>query len=278
VVRPAQVPRLVGLAIEDAQALAATLPLRVNVVTETAEFGLTRTVVVSQSPLADVQIDLGGAVAVGVRKPMATQVIPLGALGRLTDEISPVLASVGWTIVIREEISTQPERTILRSDPPLGSSLPLTGTVTLFVSNGGRKEVNATWSDGITLEAIKFDRAGYAPGQTMLIDARWKASNRPRRSYKVGVYLLDNNQYLAYAQASDREPAHRGVGIPTNLWLPGQIIEDQYRVQLPTGLPAGRYRLAIALYEFDYRDPVTSVGSAVAAELNSLIVTPIDVR
>jgi hypothetical protein len=64
------------------------------------------------------------------------------------------------------------------------------------------------------------------------------------RNYTVFNHLVGPaGQVVAQ---TDGEPV--GGARPTSGWLPGELLEDNYAILLPEGLPAGEYALRVGLY------------------------------
>jgi hypothetical protein len=95
-----------------------------------------------------------------------------------------------------------------------------------------------------------------APGGQVLLTLLWQSLQPVGTDYQVFVHLLDaqGNKLLQ----RDGQPV---VWLrPTSTWQPGEIIADRYGLLLPATIPAGRYTLAVGLY-----DPVTGQRLAVSA-------------
>jgi hypothetical protein len=90
----------------------------------------------------------------------------------------------------------------------------------------------------------------------------WRADATPAQDYQVFVHLLDGDGRLV--GQSDGPPMNGYY--PASAWLPGQIISDTHRIQLPTGgSPAS---VAIGLYDLasGQRLPATDGGGAGLAD------------
>ncbi|RLC80825.1 MAG: hypothetical protein DRI61_04945 [Chloroflexi bacterium] len=90
---------------------------------------------------------------------------------------------------------------------------------------------------------------GYAlsisPGKSLLVTLYWKALKEVDISYTVFVHVLDENGNLVAQH--DGPPAY-GI-LPTDIWVPGEIIEDPHLVPLPENLPPGDYTILVGLYD-----------------------------
>jgi hypothetical protein len=207
---------------------------------------------------------------------IATQLIPNELIGRALDNgLLDTLKSVGWTVVVAERPSFLPERQILSTEPPVGTRLPVTGTLNIFVSNGGRIDIGAEMSP-IVLESVRLNAESYKPGQTMELGLRWVARSRVATGYKTYVHVLDANADNLRAQGDDREPRDNGTPAPTVTWTVGRAINDNFSITLPNNLPPGKYRLQVGLYNDQGRLRVTNPGKATVRN-DSVIVKVFDV-
>lgn len=108
------------------------------------------------------------------------------------------------------------------------------------------RPASVQWSDEIAL-------LGYIPwkntlraGNALLLTFYWQSLVKPSRDYTVFVHLLDSDGKLR-AQV-DVQP--RGGTYPTSLWDAGEILRDDYSLNLPADLAPGLYRFEIGLYEY----------------------------
>ena len=83
------------------------------------------------------------------------------------------------------------------------------------------------------------------PGQTLHLTLYWRALQPPDKSYTVFVHLVGAAERIVGQQ--DSVPV--GGTYPTTLWVPGEIVVDEYALTVKPDAPAGRYRLAIGLYD-----------------------------
>ena len=74
----------------------------------------------------------------------------------------------------------------------------------------------------------------------------WQAETFVDRSYTVFVHLVGPDGRI-YAQADALPQAGRH---PTDHWLPGEVVADSYRLELPADAPSGEYRLLAGLYDW----------------------------
>lgn len=100
---------------------------------------------------------------------------------------------------------------------------------------------------GIDLEGASSSgqAPAWRPGGSLALTIHWKALKEMERSYTVFVQLLDSQGRLV---AQEDVLAARGER-PTTGWLPGEVVSDRHTLDIPEGLPAGRYALIAGLYE-----------------------------
>ena len=97
---------------------------------------------------------------------------------------------------------------------------------------------DAPWQEALVVQA----------GQPLHLTLTWRALSSPRDSYTVFVHLLDGANRPVFGH--DDTPL--GGSFPTYLWfpkwLPGQTVDDPYRLTLPADLPPGDYALEVGMY------------------------------
>ncbi len=88
-------------------------------------------------------------------------------------------------------------------------------------------------------------QAEIAGGESLRFSLLWEATDAPDGDYVVFAQMLDDSDRLVWQ--SDRRPA--AAFRPTNAWLPGERIRDNYGLIVPADWPAGRYRLIAGMYD-----------------------------
>jgi hypothetical protein len=88
------------------------------------------------------------------------------------------------------------------------------------------------------------------PGETIHLILTWRALASPRDSYTVFIHLMDGANRPVEKINPDDTPL--GGSFPTYLWfpkwLPGQTVDDPYRLIIPPDLPPGDYYLEAGMY------------------------------
>jgi hypothetical protein len=114
----------------------------------------------------------------------------------------------------------------------------------------------ATPADYALGEAIRL--AGYdlpersvRAGQTLPVTVFWNSTAPVEASYKVFVHLVGEEWNPALGNPLwgqvDRLPVDGNL--PTDAWVPGQVVVDRYEVPVQANAPPGRYALTVGLYD-----------------------------
>ena len=84
-------------------------------------------------------------------------------------------------------------------------------------------------------------------GRILYVQLYWDVAAPPQQEWTTFVHLRgplpDTTRQVA---GTDSVPG--GGSLPTRRWQAGWKILDEYQLQLPADLPAGRYQLAVGLY------------------------------
>jgi hypothetical protein len=263
------VPSLVGKSVEEAKRELSALSLQLRIVEERATGAGdpdAPPVVLEQRTQPNSQVQPGSTVDVVVRKPAEVKEVPAGVIGRLLDDpLKQSLSSIGWVIAVTEAFSFAPEGAILTLNPPGGSKLAVSDTLTITVSSGGRADLDVDMSP-IVLESVRLAREAYTPGQTIQFAVTWRATQPVGKDYKVGWYLLTPDGASVLAQGADREPRHNGLPAPTNLWTADTVVNDIYTLRIPDAITPGTYPLEIGMYADQARLRVRDPGNATARD------------
>ena len=102
-------------------------------------------------------------------------------------------------------------------------------------------QVNALFGDAIAL--LGYDLQQDAEAMTLTL--HWRAERPLSKDYRIFVHLFDPTTETIAAQY-DAMPLHNTY--PTRWWQPGEVVSDEIRLSLD-GVPAGRYSLAVGLYD-----------------------------
>jgi len=186
----------------------------------------------------------------------------------LTDEI-PLLPQPGatetWEVGDRYRTVTRvtmspyalggPTRLLAVSEEgeiPVGTvQVNITRTFTL---PAGVQPADYRLGEGISLAGAQF----VAAGEMAQVVLYWRAKGFVEQSYTVFVHLVGpDGQIHAQADALPQAGRH-----PTDHWLPGEVVADSYRLELPAQAPPGEYQVLTGLYDLATleRPPVTDAG------------------
>ncbi len=277
-----KVPILTNKTLTQANQELAALGLQDRVVEERPDVNATETLVLEQRPVPGTQVSAGSFVELVVSKPTQSQTVPEDLIGQiLTDGLSQTLHTVGWNVVRDETFNTLPENTIINLNPPPGSKLALGENLTVTVSTGGRIDLNVNM-DPVIIDNAHFRQTLYYPGQPIQFSVQWRAVARVTHDYRVFVHFLNMNgsPVQGVITHADRTPENNGVPSPTSSWSAGTVVNDQYEVDLPANIAAGRYRIEIGLYDDQGRLTVQDYGNTPPqpAGVNSVLVEVISVQ
>jgi hypothetical protein len=96
----------------------------------------------------------------------------------------------------------------------------------------------------ITLLGYRLASQTLAPGEELALSLVWQAETEIEGSYTVFVHLADGSGQIA---AQHDAPPQNGA-YPTDLWLPGEVVDDTHTLSLPVNAPPGDYTLQVGLY------------------------------
>lgn len=100
------------------------------------------------------------------------------------------------------------------------------------------------FDDKVALLDYELTPGPVRPGEDFHVKVYWQALEEMEESYKVFVHVYDEEGNILAQR--DRMP---GLGMrPTIGWQVGEVVADRIAVSVGPEAPAGRYRLAIGLY------------------------------
>jgi hypothetical protein len=96
----------------------------------------------------------------------------------------------------------------------------------------------------ITLIGADYPTQTLRAGEVLPLTLYWRAGSTTNNLYTVFAHLETlNGEVIAQI---DSQP--QGGGMPTASWATGQIIADQYPLQVPAGTPPVAYRIVVGMY------------------------------
>ncbi len=120
-------------------------------------------------------------------------------------------------------------------------------------------------SHGNGANAASADSFLLQRGQSLKVSLSWSASRQISSAYTVFVHLQDRNGVV---RAQSDRPPWDGM-FPTDRWVVGEVVGDDYVIQIPDDLPAGEYTLHVGLYlTADKRVPLVAGGDELSLDSN----------
>ncbi len=136
--------------------------------------------------------------------------------------------------------------------------------------------LSALWP-GVQLAGYDLDNTTYQPGDIVYLQLWWQVEAAPKASWTVFTHVLGpvRSDGTTVWAGKDAQP---GAGsAPTDLWLPGELVLDEYQIQLPADIPAGEFSIEVGLYDPSQsgaRVPALSPEGADHLIIGSISVTP----
>lgn len=107
-----------------------------------------------------------------------------------------------------------------------------------------------------------------APGETLLLTLYWQALAPMEERYTVFTHLLDGSgQFRAQV---DSEP--QGGGWPTDRWVPGELVRDNYALTVDAAAVPGPHALEVGMYLLATMDRLPVRDPESGADLGDRIV------
>jgi hypothetical protein len=113
-----------------------------------------------------------------------------------------------------------------------------------------------------------------AAGQRFSIRLWWRAETRFTTDYTAFVHLVGAARPDGGTVWAQRDVRPCDSSFPTPRWQPGEVIWDDYVLNIPRALPPGTYHLRAGLYDLatGQRLPVTSATSPIVDSAVELAV------
>jgi hypothetical protein len=127
---------------------------------------------------------------------------------------------------------------------------------------------------GDSLELVGYripDGMALHPGGSFRIILYWRALTRVSRDYTVFVHLIDASGVIR----AQRDTAPRAGSYPTSSWDRGEIVPDEYTLNVPSDAPSSVYQIELGMYDWpSLQRLVTKTGNQV---LGNRVVLPLAV-
>jgi hypothetical protein len=105
-------------------------------------------------------------------------------------------------------------------------------------------------------KTIEPDRV--TAGSPITLTLYWQAARVPDKDYTVFVHVLDaQGKQVAQADGMPQDQRY-----PTSFWDVQEIVRDAHRIDLPSDLPPGKYRIVIGLYDLQSGERLPVNGAA----------------
>lgn len=268
------VPNLRGLSAADAQRMAESLDLQLEVLGEEESSDARPGAVLEQTPGVGIRVPVSSTISVvlAAGRPLVMPEV----VGYDLDVVQPGLESDGLIVEVVALRSSEPEGWVLDQVPAPEVSVRAGDTVTLTISGGADLPVvlRTNLNGQVILEQAWVSQFSYRPGDSVPVTLRWRCISPLSASYKVFVHLLTEDGGALIAQR-DSVPVN-GLR-PTTGWTSGEIISDPHQVLLPDSTPAGTYQIRVGLYNDSGRLPVADAGDAQVLD-DTVFVTKVTVQ
>jgi len=94
------------------------------------------------------------------------------------------------------------------------------------------------------------------PGEPISLTLYWQCLEEVDTSYTVFVHLLDGEGQLC----GQRDALPHDGRLPTDLWVPGEVVVDSYEVPVAPEAAPGSYTFEIGMYEAPEGQRLAAVG------------------
>ncbi|MCA9918477.1 MAG: hypothetical protein KC445_11025, partial [Anaerolineales bacterium] len=94
----------------------------------------------------------------------------------------------------------------------------------------------------VSLRGYDLTTATAVPGTPVQLTLFWQVDRQPAEIYSTFVHLVGPDGQIVVQ--GDQWPG----GLPSNTWAQGQVIIDEYAIQLPEAAPLGSYQIVLGLY------------------------------
>ncbi len=155
----------------------------------------------------------------------------------------------------------------------------LDADLSLFVMAGSGERIQhpLEFKLGGKIELIGYSLSSpeVRAGDTLLLTLYWRAMGKVERPYTVFTHLLDReNRVRAQMDSQPLSGTH-----PTDAWEVGEVVKDDYGLEIPPDAPPGEYLLEVGMYYLPTMErlPVTD-ASGQPVEGNRIVVGTIKVK
>jgi hypothetical protein len=111
------------------------------------------------------------------------------------------------------------------------------------------------------------------PGQEVKLTLYWQALREMDKNYTVFTHIMSADNKLAGQK--DSEP--RDGDSPTNFWMRGEVVKDEYRIPFSPDVGPGPYRIELGLYLAPDGPRLPAVAGGAQLK-DDMVVVPLDVE
>jgi hypothetical protein len=110
-------------------------------------------------------------------------------------------------------------------------------------------QAHGSWP-GLALVGFDLDRADatYRPGDIVYLQLWWRATGNSEKDWTVFTHLLGPAKPDGSTVWAGRDAQPGQGSVPTTTWAPGDLILDEYQLQLSPDAPPGDYEIEVGLY------------------------------
>ena len=110
-----------------------------------------------------------------------------------------------------------------------------------------RHTTPARFGEAIALLGYEIDKPVAAAGETLGLTLYWQALREDLPDWTVFTHLLYEGEPTRLYGQRDSQPVFGAY--PTPHWQRGEVVKDRYDIPIDPQAPAGRYRIAVGLYD-----------------------------
>ena len=132
--------------------------------------------------------------------------------------------------------------------------------------------LTVNFEPGVSLRGFSPSKIASAPGGVLPLTLFWQSGGKTNEPVTAFVHLLDESGAII-AQV-DRWPA----GIPSNIWAEGQVLIDDYELEIPFEIRPGHYQLAVGLYDANSGRRFSVISRDETSVADDSFILPLDVE
>jgi 4-amino-4-deoxy-L-arabinose transferase-like glycosyltransferase len=159
--------------------------------------------------------------------------------------------------IVRVSLWTQDGRAVGRADGAPIAGIEIVGRSRSYSLPNPETPAAVRFGDAIELVGYDLPRSTVRAGEPMAVKLYWRAIQPADKSYTVFVHLLDSNGRVV----GQKDALPLDGQAPTDSWLSGEVLTDEYSFALSSDAPPGAAAIEIGLY-----DPATGRRLAVSGD------------